>query len=75
MGYALKLSEDGRIRFATFEKYATDGMALVDKLPDGDISEYVYKNGVYIHAPLPKPEKVKLVWTDYALNTLLGVIE
>lgn len=55
MGYALKLSEDGRIRFATYEKYATENMVMVDKLPDGDISEYLYKNGEYIHDPMIIP--------------------
>ena len=56
MKYALNLYEDGRIHSATFEKYATENMPLVDTLPEGDISEYLYQNGEYIHDPLPVPE-------------------
>lgn len=75
MKYALNLSEDGRILSATFEKYAVENMPLVDILPDGDISEYIYRNGEYIHDPLPKPEIVERITTDDVLNTLLGVSE
>ena len=57
MKYALNLYEDGRIHSATFEKYATKDMPLVDALPEGDIYEYRYQNGEYIHDPLPKPEE------------------
>lgn len=57
MKYALNLSEDGRILSATFEEYATKDMPLVDSLPEGDISEYLYQNGEYIHDPIPVPEK------------------
>lgn len=73
MRYALKLREDGRILSATFEKYATNNMPLVDTLPEGDITDYIYQNGEYIHSPLPKPGEIKEVTTDDVLNTLLGV--
>lgn len=59
MKYALNLNEEGRILSATFEEYATEGMPLVDTLPDGDISEYIYQNGEYIHDPIPVPEDVE----------------
>lgn len=75
MRYALNLRDDGRILSATFEKYATKDMPLVDTLPEDDISDYIYQNGEYIHAPLPRPEVVKTVTTDDVLNTLLGVTE
>lgn len=75
MKYALNLKEDGRIHSVTSEKYATKNMPLVDTLPDGDVSEYVYRNGEYIHDPIPKPEKVKRVTTDDVVNALLGVTE
>ena len=75
MKYALNLNEDGRILSATFEKYATENMPLVDTLPDGDISEYIYNNGKYIHDPIPVPEKVETASTDDVLNALLGVTE
>ena len=57
MRYALNLDENGRVLSATFEKYAVENMPLVDTLPEGDIYEYRYQNGEYIHDPLPKPEE------------------
>lgn len=54
--YALSLAEDNRILHATYEEFATDGMPIVDELPEGDIYEYRYVNGEYIHDPLPKPD-------------------
>ena len=76
MKYALNLNEDGRILSATYEKYAAENMPIVDTLPEGDISEYVYRNGEYIHDPLPKPEQPKEeATTDDVLNALLGVTE
>ncbi len=77
--YALNLAEDGRILSATFKEFASKSMPLVDSLPDGDISEYRYIDGNYIHDPLPQPEvpsKLETkVTTDDVLNTLLGVTE
>lgn len=75
MRYALNLRDDGRILSATFEKYATENMPLVDTLPEDDISDYIYQNGEYIYSPLPKSEVVETVTTDDVLNTLLGVTE
>lgn len=76
MKYALNLNEDGRILSATYEKYAAEGMPIVDALPEGDIYEYIYQNGEYIHDPLPKPEQPKEeATTDDVLNALLGVTE
>ena len=56
MRYALKLSEDNRILSATYEKYATPDMPIVDELPDGDISEYLYIDGEYVYSPVPEPK-------------------
>lgn len=56
MKYALNLAEDGRILSATYEKYASAGAVLVDTLPDGNISDYLYQDGVYVYDPLPEPE-------------------
>lgn len=73
MKYALKLSVDGRIRYATFEKYAAGNMPLVEVLPEGDITDYIYQNGEYIYDPLPKPGNIIPVSADDVLNSLLGV--
>jgi hypothetical protein len=72
--YALNLAEDGRILSATYAKYAPANAVIVDILPDGNISEYLYVNGGYVYDPLPKtvePEAKATV--DDVLNALLGV--
>ena len=35
---------------------------LVDSFPDGDVSEYRYVDGEFIHDPLPKPEPQEPRW-------------
>lgn len=57
MKYALNLADDGRILSAAYEKYAVEGMPLVDELPDGDISDYLYQDGQYVYDPLPEREE------------------
>ena len=57
MKYALNLAEDGRILSATYEKYAPENAVLVDTLPDGDISDYLYQDGSYVYDPLLVPEE------------------
>ena len=71
--YALNLAEDGRILSATYEQFAVEGMPIVEALPEGDISEYRYVDGEYIHDPLPKPEPVAEPTTEEILNAMLGV--
>lgn len=56
MKYALNLAEDGRILSATYEEFAFEGMPIVDELPEGDISDYLYTDGEYVYVPLPNPE-------------------
>lgn len=75
MKYALNLAEDGRILSATFEQYAATGQPLVDELPEGNIADYLYRDGEYIHDPLPNPDEPAepVPTTDEILNTLLGV--
>lgn len=55
--YALNLASDGRILSATTANHAPAGAVFVSFLPDGDISEYRYSGGEYIHDPLPKEEE------------------
>lgn len=76
MKYALNLAEDKRILSACVVmprgNYA--GMPIVDALPDGDVSDYLYVDGQYVHDPLPTPEQPEAeVTTDDVLNALLGV--
>lgn len=54
--YALNLDTDGRI--LSVGEYS-DGMEhanMVESFPDGDVTDYRYENGEFIHDPLPKPE-------------------
>ena len=53
--YALTIDTNNRILRATFEEFATETDILVETLPDGDISDYKYIDGEYVHDPLPKP--------------------
>ena len=55
--YALNINkETGRILSATYPQYATADAVIVDELPEGDITDYIYVDGVYGYDPLPKSE-------------------
>ncbi len=69
--YALNLGENGRILSATYPQYSSADSVIVATLPEGDISEYRYENGAFVHDPLPIAETEANA--DEVLNTLLGV--
>ena len=74
--YALNLSEDNRVLSAWYVIEGQDytGMHVVETLPDGDVADYKYIDGVYVYEPLPKPEPMPQEPTaDEILNALLGV--
>ncbi len=72
--YVLNLSEDGRVLCAYESAFAVAGSVIVDALPEGNIYEYRYENGEFIHDPLPEPEPSEPeADTDEVLNALLGV--
>lgn len=84
MRYALNLAEDGRILSATFEMYAPADAPLVDELPEGNIADYRYVDGAYVHDPIPvepveeKPSQLDIIeaqvtYTAMMTNTLLEV--
>lgn len=74
MRYALNLADDGRILSITYEEYATEGMPIVDEMPEGDVSNCLYVDGQYVYDPLPEPEQPEAEPTaDDVLNALLGV--
>lgn len=64
MKYALNLAEDGRIFSVTYEKYAPAGAVLVDELPEGDVGDYRYVNGVYVYDPVTVETADKPSWRD-----------
>lgn len=55
MKYALNLAEDKRILSATYPMFAPTDAVIVDALPEGDISDYLYVDGQYVYDPLPEP--------------------
>ena len=72
--YALNIAEDNRILSATYEEYAVEGMPIVEALPEGNISDYLYIDGEYVYEPLPVPEPVEPEPTaEEMLNAMLGV--
>lgn len=55
MTYALNLTTAKRILSAcvVLPNGRYDGMPIVDNLPDGDITDYLYINAQYIYDPKP----------------------
>ena len=53
--YALNLAEDNRILSACVVLPNGDygDMPIVKTLPDGDVSDYIFMNGICVYDPLP----------------------
>lgn len=51
--YGLTLDENSRIVSAVAQRYAPEDAIIVDKLPDGEYTDYLYIDGEYIYDPLP----------------------
>lgn len=86
MKYALNLSNDNRILSACviLPKCDYKDMPTVDELPEGNIYEYRYVDGVFIHDPLQKlaieetPSQLDIIeaqvtYTAMMTDTLLEV--
>ena len=74
--YVLNLAEDNRILSAwdVIEGQDYTGMPIVDTLPEGDVYEYKYIDGEYVHDPLPvEPVPEPEATADEVLNVLLGL--
>ena len=74
--YALNLSEDNRILSACVCLEGFEYENIVDELPNGNITDYKYIDGRYVHDPLPKVEDSESEpqpTTEEVLNALLGV--
>ena len=52
-----------------------EGYVLVEALPEGDVTDYRYVDGVYVYDPLPSEDPQVEPTTDDVLNALLGVTE
>lgn len=73
MSYGLNLSTDNRILSATYAEFAAPGMPIVDTLPDGDISDYLYANGEYIFDPIPVPDTTPRAEGNYETETVFEI--
>ena len=52
--YALNIDPDsGRVLSATFPQYAPPGAPVVNSLPEGDLSDYLFVSGDFVYSPLP----------------------
>ena len=80
MKYALNLASDGRVLSVTFEKYAPRDAVLVDVLPDRDVSQYRYADGILVYDPSAAAEELpswqdrmeaQLAYTAMMTDTLL----
>ena len=56
--YKIIIAGDGRVLSAATGDSAITGAVEVDTLPDGNIHDYLYVNGAYVHDPLPAPEVI-----------------
>lgn len=87
--HALNLSEDNRVLSVcellpnseqdgkpviSIENGKYNGMEIVKTLPDGDLYEYKYINGEFIHDPLPEEPIVEEPTIYEIMDALLGVV-
>ena len=60
MKYVLNLDrETNRILSVSSMRKPPDDAVMVDVLPDGDATDYLYVDGEYVYSPLPAPEPIK----------------
>lgn len=79
--YALNLSEDFRILSVAFLEYASENSVIVESLPEGNIADYLYINGEFVHDPILVDEKPseyisqeeRIAALEAALLELMGV--
>ncbi len=72
--YSLNLGKDNRVLSVC---PCLDGQTyenIVNSFPDGDVTEYRYVDGEFIHDPEPKPEPTAQEPTvEELLNIILGI--
>lgn len=54
----LMLGDDGRVLGAAWYRTPPDGAVIVPReaLPEGNVTQYRYEGGAFVHDPLPEPE-------------------
>lgn len=73
MIYALNLDPDtGRCLSVTEDQFGADGQPRVDHFPDGDLYDYLYRDGEFIYSPplpeYPISEKDVLIGSIFSVN-------
>lgn len=58
--FAIRIDESGRVIQATMPEYATDDHIIVKDIPTGNIADYLYISGEFVHDPKPKVENKPL---------------
>lgn len=60
--YVLSLDSNNRITCPSkvLHNGKYEGMPIVDTLPDGEPSDYLYIDGQYVYDPLPVPEEPEI---------------
>lgn len=81
--YVLNLGQDGRVLSAAIQETAPCGAIVTAELPEGDIAQYRYLEGVFVYDPLPQQDQqiptqldrieAQLVYTAMMTDTLLEV--
>ena len=72
--YFLNLGENGRILSVGKCLEGQTYENVVNTFPSGNVADYRYENGEYIHDPLPKPEPTAQEPTvEELLNIILGI--
>lgn len=54
--YVLNLAENGRVLSAGEYAIIPDGATIVDSIPEGNLADYLYIDGQFVHDPLPVTE-------------------
>lgn len=86
MRYAILINGENRVLSATYEEFAPIGSIIIDSIPEGNITDYLYKDNEFHYSPLDatlktankeiKELKAKLAATDYqAIKYAEGWIE
>jgi len=52
-----------------------NGIVSVDNLPEGNVTEYLYKDGQFIYSPLPPDTKTSLAEQILDLNLRISELE